>query len=169
MFGNRQAPEIFKIMIQVEVLRKINQGEFLKFLPMTLMRLLLYMKFAAIGAFLDLILFMFLHALIGNQIASAVGTVVGSLVNYFGNSTFTFRQEIRMETAVRFLFLVSAIAALGSWLTDFMVIILNSALNGKLGSMGVLMMIQFILHNKWTFKVRMSETSPILEKDHEVD
>lgn len=134
------------------MLPTVSQQELSKLARSNLLQVSCYLIFAGLGALADLLLFLYLSGVMGIVLASAIGIFFGSVINYLGNSIVTFRHQISIQTALRFFLSVTLVVSLGSLVTEFVAKLAESAWIGKLSSMIVVAVFQFIMHSKWTFR-----------------
>ncbi|MFD5631739.1 GtrA family protein [Streptomyces sp. NPDC127072] len=121
----------------------------------TLRQLLRYSLIGGSGLALDLVVFLLLHNLAGmdEQFANAISTTLGIANNFVLNALFTFERRDRI--VLRFLRFY-AVGLTGIALTNLLFLVLTDALGidanlVKVGSLPLVLALQFALNKKWSF------------------
>lgn len=123
--------------------------------PGTARQLVRYTLIGGSGVTLDLVVFLLLHNWAGmdEQFANAISTTLAITNNFALNARFTF--EARDRLFVRFLRFY-AVGLTGIALTDLLFLAFTDGLGInaniiKLGSMPLVLALQFVLNKKWSF------------------
>ncbi|KUN84753.1 dolichyl-phosphate beta-D-mannosyltransferase [Streptomyces griseoruber] len=118
-------------------------------------QLVRYTLIGGSGVTLDLVVFLLLHNWAGmdEQIANAISTTLAITNNFVLNARFTFERRDRLF--VRFLRFY-AVGLTGIALTDLLFLALTDGLGinanlVKVGSMPLVLALQFVLNKKWSF------------------
>ncbi|MFI1706210.1 GtrA family protein [Streptomyces griseoruber] len=121
----------------------------------TVRQLVRYTLIGGSGVTLDLVVFLLLHNWAGmdEQIANAISTTLAITNNFVLNARFTFERRDRLF--VRFLRFY-AVGLTGIALTDLLFLALTDGLGinanlVKVGSMPLVLALQFVLNKKWSF------------------
>lgn len=121
----------------------------------TLRQLLRYTLIGGSGLALDLVVFLLLHNLAGmdEQFANAISTTLGIANNFVLNALFTFERRDRI--VMRFLRFY-AVGLTGIALTNLLFLAFTDALGidanlVKVGSLPLVLALQFALNKKWSF------------------
>ncbi|MFI7500272.1 GtrA family protein [Streptomyces sp. NPDC049687] len=121
----------------------------------TVRQLVRYTFIGGSGVVLDLVVFLLLHngAGLNEQFANAISTTLAITNNFVLNARFTF--EARDRIVVRFLRFY-AVGLSGIALTNLLFLAFTDGLGVsanlvKLGSMPLVLALQFVLNKKWSF------------------
>ncbi|MER5429684.1 GtrA family protein [Streptomyces sp. NPDC002588] len=121
----------------------------------TVRQLVRYTLIGGSGVTLDLVVFLLLHNVAGmnEQFANAISTTLAISNNFVLNARFTF--EARDRIVVRFLRFY-AVGLSGIALTNLLFLAFTDGLGVsanlvKLGSMPLVLALQFVLNKKWSF------------------
>ncbi|WP_312870171.1 GtrA family protein [Streptomyces himalayensis] len=121
----------------------------------TLGQLIRYTLIGGSGVTLDLVAFLLLHNWAGmhEQFANAISTTLGITNNFILNALFTFERRDRI--VVRFLRFY-AVGLTGIVLTYLLFLVFTDALGldaniVKVGSLPLVLALQFVLNRKWSF------------------
>ncbi|MBA2948973.1 GtrA family protein [Streptomyces sp. PSKA28] len=121
----------------------------------TLGQLIRYTLIGGSGVTLDLVAFLLLHNWAGmhEQVANAISTTLGITNNFILNALFTFERRDRI--VVRFLRFY-AVGLTGIVLTYLLFLVFTDALGidaniVKVGSLPLVLALQFVLNRKWSF------------------
>ncbi|MFI1045718.1 GtrA family protein [Streptomyces griseoruber] len=121
----------------------------------TVRQLVRYTLIGGSGVTLDLVVFLLLHNWAGmdEQIANAISTTLAITNNFVLNARFTFERRDRLF--VRFLRFY-AVGLTGIALTDLLFLAFTDGLGinanlVKVGSMPLVLALQFVLNKKWSF------------------
>ncbi|MGW7254170.1 GtrA family protein [Streptomyces sp. NPDC054834] len=121
----------------------------------TMRQLVRYTLIGGSGVTLDLVVFLLLHNWAGmdEQFANAISTTLAITNNFALNARFTFERRDRL--VVRFLRFY-AVGLTGIALTDLLFLAFTDGLGinaniVKLGSMPLVLALQFVLNKKWSF------------------
>lgn len=121
----------------------------------TVRQLIRYTLIGGSGVTLDLVVFLLLHNWAGmdEQLANALSTTLAITNNFALNARFTF--ERRDRPVVRFLRFY-AVGLTGIALTDLLFLAFTDGLGidadiVKLGSMPLVLALQFVLNKRWSF------------------